>query len=418
MRHLLLSLAALLLLLGCPTEDDDDAVDDDTGDDDSAGQPDDDDTGDDDTAQVGPWDDGWPIELTVDGQAMIDGSFDGEGPIWWALDTGASRTFVDSDITGTTNNTSGDVVVGPLEFPDHQVGSVELDEAEAFIGWDIGGLAGQDLFADRFSAIDYKGREAHFMDEVPEVQPHGTAALPPTETPYELPGSIPVGTFTLSGASEIDVDLIADTGSGVSILLQSTFDAIDDGNLPRLYGYVWATNYGSDDAFVARIPKILITGTEMGPSGSWAVVIPDDNHLFPLLEGAGIHADGFIGYPFYRHFVVGVDGFEDRYLWWPYEEPTHIAMDEWVRVGIEPTWREGGFWVEMVYSPSDAMTQGVVLLDQILAIDGTDLAGSTLDEVKLMLRGAVGETRTLSLIHAGTEEIERTVAVEDLLPMP
>jgi len=413
MKHLLLTIAALLLL-GCPSDDDDDVADDDVADDDSAG---DDDTGDDDTDPSGPWDDGWPIELTVDGQTMIEGSFEGEGPIWWALDTGASRSFVDSDITGTTNNVNGDVVVGPLEFPDHQVGSLELDEAEAFIGWDIGGLAGQDLFADRFSALDYKGLEAHFMDEVPDVQPHGVGVETPTETPYDLPGSIPVGTFTVSGTTEMDLALIADTGSGVSILLQSTFDAIDDGNLPRLEGYIWATTYGTDEGFITRIPKIMITGTEMGPAGSWAVVIPDDNHLWPLLVAGGIDVDGFIGYPFYRHFVVGVDGFEDRYLWWPYEDTSHIAMDEWIRVGVEPTWREGGFYVEMIYSPSDAMTQGVVILDQILAIDGTDLSGATLDEVKLMLRGEVGESRTLLLQRAGTGEVELTVAVEDLLPM-
>ncbi len=410
-------LAALLALPGCPGDDDDTAGDDDTtaGDDDVA---DDDSAGDDDdTTPAGPWDTGWPIETTLDGQAMIEGSFDGTGPIWWALDTGAARTYVDSAITGTTNNVSGDVVVGPLEFPDHQVGSVDLAEAEAFIGWDLGGLAGQDLFSDRFTALDYAGLQAHFLDEVPAEPPPGSSLAVPEETPYELPSSIPVATFTLAGAdgSSVDVALIADTGSGVTLITEEIFEQLDDGTLPQLEGYVWATNYGTDDGFLTRIPTVGVTGGELGADGTWAVVIPADNHLFPLLRAAGIDAVGFIGFPFYREFVVGVDGFEDRYLWWPQDDLSHIDPHEWQRVGVEPSWREGQFFVEMLYSPSDAEDQGLEVGDRIVRVDGDDLAGGTLDDLKGRLRGAPGTAVELVIEREGVEQ-PFTVEIQDLLP--
>ena len=398
--------ALIVALAGCPADDDDTAGDDDA-------------TGDDDTTEPGPWDDGQEIVVTVDGQAMIEGSFDGEGPLWWALDTGAARTYVDDEITGTGNNVIGDVVIGPLEFEDKQVGSVELDDAEAFIGWDLGGLAGQDIFADRFVALDYAGLEAHFLDQVPDTPPPGTGSSQACTSAYDLPSSIPVMSVELAGAGgQVEVDLIADTGSGVTILLQSVFDAIDDGSLPRVEGYVWGTNYGFDDGFLTRIPSLAAgDGDRVAVAHSWAVVIPDDNHLWALLEGNGIHADGFLGYPFYRRFVVGVDGHEDRYLWWPCASDEHIDPREWTRVGIEPTWRDGGFSVEMLYRPSDAEVQGVQIGDRITAVDGTDLSGSTLDDLKHMLRGDVGDTRTLDL-RRGDLDIQVTAAIDDLLPMP
>ena len=407
-------LAVGLALVGCPGDDDDSGDDDTvwTGDDDTAG---DDDSGadDDDATPPGPWDTGWPIETTLDGQAMIQGSFDGTGPIWWALDTGAARTYVDSEITGTTNNVTGDVVVGPLEFPQHQVGSVDLAEAEAFIGWDLGGLAGQDLFADRFTALHYAGLQAHFLDAVPAEPPPGSSMTEPAETPYELPASIPVATFTLGGT--VDVALIADTGSGVTLITEDVFELIDDGTLPTLDGYVWATNYGSDPGFLTRLPSIGVTGTEVSADGTWAVVIPQDNHLFPLLRGNGIDAQGFIGFPFYRHFVVGVDGFDDRYLWWELDDLSHIDPREWQRVGIEPSWRDGGFHVEMLYSPSDAEDQGLQVGDQILTVDADDLSGATLDDLKAKLRGQPGAAVELSVDRAG-QAMTFTVEIEDLLP--
>ncbi len=400
----------MVMIIGCDPDDDDDAQDDDTHDDD------DDDAVDDDDSAAGPWDAGWPVEITVDGQALIEGSWDGEGPVWWVIDTGAARTYADADLTGTTNFATGDLVIGPLEFPETQVSCTDLDEAEAFIGWDLAGLAGQDIFVERFIAVDYRAPAAHFFTEVPAEAPPGVVAEEPAVTPYDVPGGIPVATVRAGGGQEIDVALIADTGSGVTLLLEEFFDAIDDGSLPRLQGYIWGTNYGTDEGFVTRIPTLSVGGDPaLTVEGSWAVVIPTDNHLWPLLEGVGIEADGFLGYPFYRELVVGVDGITSNYLWWELDSLDHIDAQEWTRVGIEPSWRDGGFDVEMVFSPSDAATQGLLPGDHILEVDGDDLASATLDDVKRMLRGDVGSTVSIR-VQRDQDEIQLDVAIEDLLP--
>ena len=403
---------ALVVALGCDSDDDDDDEDDDAQDDDTQ----DDDTQDDDDSASGPWSAGWPVEITVDGQALIEGSWDGEGPVWWVIDTGAARTYADADLTGTTNFATGDLVIGPLEFLETQVSCTELDEAEAFIGWDLAGLAGQDIFVERFIAVDYRAPAAHFFTEVPAESPPGVVGEAPAVTPYEVPGGIPVAPVRAGGAQEIDVDLIADTGSGVTILLEEFFDAIDDGTLPRLEGYIWGTNYGTDEGFVTRIPTLTVgSDPTLTVAGSWAIVIPTDNHLWPLLEGVGIEADGFLGYPFYRELVVGVDGIASNYLWWELDSVEHIDPQEWTRVGIEPSWRDDGFDVEMVFSPSDAATQGLLPGDRILEVDGDDLSTATLDDLKHMLRGDVGTTVAIR-VGRDENEIQLDVEIEDLLP--
>ena len=409
-----------MLLVGCPAGDDDD--DSGVGDDDTGGA--DDDTADDDSSEADddtagdPWEDGWPVEVTLDGQVLIEGSFDGGEPIWWAMDTGADITYVDAEIVGSEGATTGDVVIGPLDLPQYDVYSLDLSEAEAYIGWDLGGLMGQDLFSGRFTAIDYKGGEAHFFDEVVEVAPEGVidgGLL--VETHYDLPLSIPVMTVSLSSdAGEVELQLIADTGSGVTLITEDLFDQIDDGTLPRLEGYVWATMYGSDEGFVTRIPWITFgDSAETAIGDSWAVVVPADNHLLPLLRSVGLDCDGFLGFPVYRRFFLGVDGLEDRYLWRAYDGNEHIDFDEWNRVGIEPVEREGEFVVEMVYRPSDAETQGIEVGDVIAGLDGNDLEHWALDNLKQGLRGSVGDTRTLT-IRRGEEEMEFVVGIDALLP--
>ncbi len=384
-----------LIFVGCPKPDD-------------TAPPD---TGPTDTALPGPWDSPWPVEIAVDGQPLIEGSYAGIGPIWWVIDTGAARTYVDSALTDIA---TGDVVVGPVELSEVQVGNTDLSEAEAFIGWDLGGLAGQNVFDDRFVAVDYQQSQAHFLDVIPEEPPPGTGTSGVGELPYELPSSIPVSAVTVTGSSSMEIELVADTGSGVSIITESAFAAIDDGSLPRLGGYIWASNYGSDDCFVTRIPSLAAGGAVA--EGTWTVVAPDDHHLAVILEASGISSHGFLGYPFYRRFVTGVDGHARAYRFWPYDSLVHIDEHEWHRAGIEPSWRDGGFQVEMVFSPSSASDQGVEPGDVIVGVSGLDLATATADEVKLALRGPVGDSVAVDLSRGGGTPYSVELEFQDLLP--
>ncbi len=77
--------------------------------------------------------------------------------------------------------------------------------------------------------------------------------------------------------------------------------------------------------------------------------------------------------------------------------------------------RDDGFVVEMLYRPSDAARQGIEVGGLLAAIDGSDLAWATLDDVKLLLRGEVGTVRTLTVVRDG-QVLEFDVLIEDLLP--
>jgi len=84
-------------------------------------------------------------------------------------------------------------------------------------------------------------------------------------------------------------------------------------------------------------------------------------------------------------------------------------------VGVEVRRDQGAVVIDMVYEPSDATVVGVRPGDVVEAVDGAPLSPLDLDEVRLLLRGTPGETRTLDVQRDGTG-LSFTVAVDRLLP--
>ena len=351
-----------------------------------------------------PWDDGEAMILIEDGQPALYGSVDGGPSLLWALDTGADRMYLDQDLADGQRTVTAELTLGSLTLPDQALRALDLSEAEAALGVDLGGLAGEPLFEGRYVTLDYRASRVHFGDEPLPGAPRA-GGEGPTVFDTETQGGLPILTLDLGGPTR----LIADTGSGVTVLTQSRFDAIDDGGLPRLQGYVWSTSYGSDAAFVTRLPAEGVPGLSVG--GTWAVVVPDENHLSPLLAQAHIDAEGFLGYPFYRRGALGVDVDQAQLSFWPYEAPDSLEAEEWRRVGVELAAREGELRVEMVFSPSDAEDQGVQVGDRLLRIDGQ--APADLAAARRALRGE--GVRALELEREGAP-LSLSVAVEDLLP--
>lgn len=355
------------------------------------------------------WSSAYPLSVSPDGQPMLAGSLDGVDCLW-ALDTGASSFFVDDDLATGSRGYRAAVTVGPVSYEEARVQPLDLAEVEAYLGVDLGGLAGGAFFADRVVVLDYPGRRAWFHDALPEDAPPGTTGVA-ADLPYALQADVPVVELDVGAAAP--VPLVADTGSGVTLIPESVFAGIDDGTLPRLEGYVWKTTYGEDDAFVTRIPSL--GAGDLAVAGTWAVVVPDDHHLAALFERAGIAARGFLGYPFYRELVVGVDGPGSAFRLWGAEGGGQVDPREWTRVGVELVQRDGGFLVEMVYRPSDADDRGLIPGDRVAAVDGAALDGLSLDEARALLRGEAGETRTLSLSRQDGD-LDVDVAVDALLP--
>ena len=197
----------------------------------------------------------------------------------------------------------------------------------------------------------------------------------------------------------------------VTYLTEAIFDQVDQG-ADRLYGWVFSTNYGSDDAFVSRVPSFEFGGEII--LDQEVVVIPTDHHLASILSASGVVVDGFLGNSVLDRYVVGFNGLDSVLDLWPVEAPWNDA-GRWTRVGIEPAWRDGQHVVETVLWPSDALDQGIAPGDVLATIDGIDCSTLNLWEVHQALRGAPGDIRHLDLEGPGGP-YSLDVTVEELLP--
>ncbi|MFH1131154.1 MAG: hypothetical protein V1754_07450, partial [Pseudomonadota bacterium] len=348
-----------------------------------------------------------PIEV-VDGLPLIKGTVNEKGPYDFVLDTLSQVIFVDEDLIQTKEYTEAKISIGGKDLGLLTVKGRDMDPDEIFLGRDIAGLIGQAFFLERFTVIDFVNQRAFLFEDPPamEVALPGHEGRIPLEGQYELQNMMPVVKPTIGKAGE--VSLLLDTSTRDCVVYQRVFDAVDDGTLPQLRGYLFTTNYGKEEGFVTRIPELIMG--EIKTKDLVAVVIPDDNHLKGILSPNGVEVEGFLGAPFWRRFAVGVDGElvpgENRkklFLWGTGEDT--ILNDPWTKVGIELSLRNAAVTVEMVYKGTNAEQMGLEVGD---VLEGeTDLVAA-----RQNLQGNAGETRKLTVQGKG----EITVTIEDLLP--
>ena len=398
-----------------PGDDDDVTADDDdaTADDDDTTATDDDDSGaaDDDDSSASTWDCfAHPLDTTqgADGSGLAWGVIDGHDT-WFVVDTAAQVIFADLEISDDfTGYFNVDVDLGPFQLDDWSVKGRDLTENQAAIGTDVGALMGQDILMRAYTAYDPSIPQVHLCDAIPDDQPPGTTG-PPLQQPYTLENQFAIVDLQIGAAGTIP--LMLDSGMAVTYLTDAIFDQVDTG-APRLHGWVFSTSYGSDDAFVSRIPALEFGGQVLADQE--VVVIPTDHHLSTLLPASGVVVDGFLGNSVLDRYVQGFNGLDSVIDLWPVEAAWN-APGRWTRVGIEPAWRDGLHVVEYVLWPSDAHDQGIEAGDVLISIDGVQCATMGLWELQLALRGGAGDSRQIELERAGVPYTVE-VAVEDLLP--
>lgn len=368
-----------------------------------------------------------PLSFPLDGQPIMVGQWEDDvltggerRDIHFLIDTGATVSCFDLDLTGgdTTPFTAEFLGLGTTGVCDGIVKGCDLAEAEAYIGIDLEVLLGESTLRRLNTFIDYREHRAWFYRQSPDSAPPGMEGVTPLVMPYVRQNELPVAEVGLGHG--ITLPLLTDTGSGVSIITQAYFDEVEAAEgraLPRLDGYKWATSYGTDDAFVTRLPEVQLG--EAVVRGEWVVVIPDDFHIKALLAQTGIVIEGFVGFPHYRHFLTEFRGPAGEFRFWPYPTADPVADTTWHRVGLDVTGRAEGPRVEMIFSPSDVAGKDVALGDTVLSIDGQDVTGADADTVRGLLHGVPGETRTLVLRRggAGGEVISVETQVDDLLPL-
>lgn len=376
---------------------------------------------------IGPpfsWEAAAPQPLTVvDGLPLTPAQIADFEPELFVIDTLSQTIFVDSATIGDDLFHEEAVVIGDADLGMRVVKGRDMTPDEVWLGEDIGGLIGQLFFTDRFTFVDYPNREVRFLVQAPgedAPSPPGWDGVTPWEVQHEMPNFFPVAVADIGG---VDVPLLTDTSSRLSVITQSVFDAQPvDEPLPQRHGFRYISNFGEDDGFVTRMPEVRFG--DLVVRDLVVVVIPDDNHLRAVLEPNRVFVEGFLGAQFWQRFAVGIDGHvlamgnseggTRRFLLWgDGSEPAELA-GAWTKVGVELTLREGAVRVEMVYEGTDAAEAGVAVGDRLLSVDGTDVPGMSLEEIRAALRGEPGELHELRLLR-GEETLTVQVAVEDLL---
>ncbi|HEY3356770.1 MAG TPA: aspartyl protease family protein [Polyangia bacterium] len=348
----------------------------------------------------------------LDGQLLYPVHVDDRpSTYWFVIDTGAIKSAADETLVRDLQNGVGRITLdlgAGIVVPDLEVFAADLSPAVAAIGVPIHGLIGQDLFPSLYFGLDYRRREVTAAPAIPRSAPPGFHVADAVPVPYTLEQLLPIVEVPIGGHT---ARLIADTGSGVTLLTESFVSP--ELLAGALGGYTWRTSYGSDPGRLVRLPALAFGAATV--TDEWAVVVPDDHHLRPVFDALGLRVDGFLGYPVYRHFYLGVDGAASRYVAYPYPNADHLDAHEWDRVGVELRREAGAVVIDMVLTPSGAADAGVVVGDILESVDDAPLDTSSLDDVRLLLRGAPGETRTLRLTR-GAAPLTLAVTVDRLLP--
>jgi carboxyl-terminal processing protease len=86
-------------------------------------------------------------------------------------------------------------------------------------------------------------------------------------------------------------------------------------------------------------------------------------------------------------------------------EQTHDALaGSYVGVGVELSVVDGSAIVDGVFTDSPADKAGIEVGDRLVAIDGTSVIGSSLDDIALLIRGEAGTSVTVTLERDGAGE--------------
>ncbi len=344
-------------------------------------------------------------------------------PGWFVVDTGAQFVVIDQGLADEL----GDELPGPLDslafgeltFHDVPGAPFDLSGFEAAVGVDLDGLLGESLLEHFTLVIDHHRRQVTLFDGEDEtsggedllddslVEPE--SQLMTFSRSYELP----LTSASFEGAPRVPV--LLDSGASVSVILESTFDALDERR--RLNG---VGGVGASGSFAVDYSRLCGTTLDDATLDDLLVGVIPDSALadLDLLDPSPA---AIMGGSFFREFLTVFDGPGDEVRLYRFSDRSHIDDYEFQQVGfLVGRSPEGGVYVVHLFEGSDAEAQGVLLNDHVVAIDGVQVRPLDDDALEEALRGEVGATLLLDLSRLDSAghpvEIEAEVEVEDLLP--
>ncbi len=225
------------------------------------------------------------------------------------------------------------------------------------------------------------------------------------QTRANLPASRVVMTAMIEGVPR---RVVIDSGAGTSVVRSSIFDAlVADGR--STLSLVVATQSGVQTAREARLRSIQIGSADVMRAPVLSGAALDGI----LVDDAGNPFDMLVGGSFLREFYVVVDYPNKTLHLSRYTTRDHVHEPE-VRVGIEV---DANHFVQRVLPGSDAEKVGITAGNEVLAVDDVSTDKMSQLDLAAALVGPPGSTHRLSL-DVGVNTVEKTVKVEDGLPIP
>jgi hypothetical protein len=198
------------------------------------------------------------------------------------------------------------------------------------------------------------------------------------------------------------------------VVTEQLLTALGGSGRPSLCCVSVATLYGPVQARLSRLRELRLGSASVKDI---PVLVWEDTQFFDMVSTeVGQQVSVLIGGSFLRHFAVLADYPGETLRLGRYTDQSHVDADEYVGPGFTfckaKTATEGMVVVD-VYEGTDAAQQGVSKGQRLLAVDGHDVSGLSVEEVHgLMLVHPVGEAAKLTFWGP----VDKDVLIEDLLP--
>jgi hypothetical protein len=208
--------------------------------------------------------------------------------------------------------------------------------------------------------------------------------------------------------------VIVDSGASAVVMDEALLATLGDPARPVLEGAAFGTIGGTVSGFHSRVWRLRAGAVSLDD----VPVIVARN--FPIFESVsretGKPVRALIGGSFLRHFLATLDYQGQALRLARYDDPTHVAADEWVQIGVTFE-RDGDDWIASdVYTNRDAYQKGLRRGDVVEELAGVPLRGQPGETVDGILDGfTLGEEVELKYRRGGSLSTVR-VLVEDLLP--
>jgi hypothetical protein len=343
-----------------------------------------------------------PVEIVAGGRIFVQARVNGSDPLWFLLDTGSARSFLDpgqiqplglrnvektEKANGQEFARSALVEVGGLQLAEHPftVAPVRVPVAHP-----VSGILGAPFFRQLVVAIDYAASSLALSD--PRSFRYSGSG---TAVPLDLSQEVPVigARLTVGSRGPLTARLRVDTGAYWPLRIERAFARTKQllASTDGMHRFEAAGTDGGEETFLAGRARLL----QVGP-----FLFRDEVVTFPTppapdtQPAARTGWDGVLGAALLNRFRVTFDYSRKQMILEP-AEMLGVSFD-YDLAGVTVVADGKGFRVGTVQSGTLGGDSGLQTGDVILAMDDRAVAGMTLLQVRQMFRQD-GEKHTVEV---------------------